>query len=82
MLPAGFANLLAISLLPCIRTGVPPHTYGSALFIRGEAQALVSTTLGTERDSQIIDALEGERREHTSSRLQSTLVTQLIRVEG
>ena len=64
MLPAGFANLLAIGLLPCIRTGVLPRTHGSALFTRGETQALVITTLGTERDSQIIDALGGEHREH------------------
>jgi polyribonucleotide nucleotidyltransferase len=41
-----------------------PRTHGSALFTRGETQALVITTLGTERDSQIIDALEGSRREH------------------
>ncbi|MGA7983506.1 MAG: polyribonucleotide nucleotidyltransferase [Chromatiaceae bacterium] len=47
-----------------IRVGVLPRTHGSALFTRGETQALVVTTLGTERDSQIIDALEGERREH------------------
>ena len=47
-----------------IRTGVLPRTHGSALFTRGETQALAITTLGTERDSQIIDALEGERREH------------------
>ncbi len=46
-----------------IRTRVLPRTHGSALFTRGETQALVVTTLGTERDSQIIDALEGERRE-------------------
>ena len=46
-----------------IRTGVLPRTHGSALFTRGETQALVVTTLGTERDSQIIDALDGERRE-------------------
>jgi len=46
-----------------IRTGLLPRTHGSALFTRGETQALVVTTLGTERDSQIIDALEGERRE-------------------
>ena len=46
-----------------IRTGVLPRTHGSALFTRGETQALVITTLGTERDSQIIDALDGERRE-------------------
>jgi len=47
-----------------IRTGVLPRTHGSALFTRVETQALVVTTLGTERDSQIVDALEGERREH------------------
>ena len=46
-----------------IRTGMLPRTHGSALFTRGETQALVVTTLGTERDSQIIDALEGERKE-------------------
>ncbi len=46
-----------------IRVGVLPRTHGSALFTRGETQALVTTTLGTTRDSQIIDALEGERRE-------------------
>ncbi len=46
-----------------IRTGVLPRVHGSALFTRGETQALVVTTLGTERDAQIIDALEGERRE-------------------
>jgi polyribonucleotide nucleotidyltransferase len=47
-----------------VRTGVLPRTHGSALFTRGETQAMVVTTLGTERDSQIIDALEGERREN------------------
>ncbi len=47
-----------------IRTGILPRTHGSAIFTRGETQALVVTTLGTERDSQVIDALEGERREH------------------
>jgi len=46
-----------------VRTGVLSRTHGSALFTRGETQALVVTTLGTERDSQIIDALEGEYRE-------------------
>lgn len=46
-----------------IRTGVLPRTHGSALFTRGETQALVITTLGTERDAQVIDALEGERKE-------------------
>lgn len=46
-----------------IRTGILPRTHGSALFTRGETQALVVTTLGTERDAQIVDALEGEYRE-------------------
>jgi len=46
-----------------IRTGVLPRTHGSALFTRGETQALVVTTLGTERDAQIIDALQGSYRE-------------------
>ena len=46
-----------------IKVGVLPRTHGSALFTRGETQALVTTTLGTTRDAQIIDALEGERRE-------------------
>ena len=46
-----------------IRVGVLPRTHGSALFTRGETQALVVTTLGTGRDAQIIDALEGERKE-------------------
>ena len=46
-----------------VRTGVLPRAHGSALFTRGETQALVVTTLGTERDAQIIDALAGERRE-------------------
>ncbi len=46
-----------------VRTGVLPRTHGSALFTRGETQALVVTTLGTGRDAQIIDALEGERKE-------------------
>ena len=46
-----------------IRTGVLPRTHGSALFTRGETQALVVTTLGTGRDAQLVDAIEGERRE-------------------
>lgn len=46
-----------------IRTGVLPRTHGSALFTRGETQALVVTTLGTDRDAQIIDALNGEHRD-------------------
>jgi polyribonucleotide nucleotidyltransferase len=46
-----------------IKIGVLPRTHGSALFTRGETQALVVTTLGTGRDAQLIDALDGERRE-------------------
>jgi polyribonucleotide nucleotidyltransferase len=46
-----------------IRTGVLPRAHGSALFTRGETQALVVTTLGTERDAQLIDALSGTTRE-------------------
>ena len=47
-----------------IRTGVLPRTHGSALFTRGETQALVVTTLGTGRDEQKIDALEGSHSDH------------------
>jgi polyribonucleotide nucleotidyltransferase len=43
-----------------VRTGVWPRTHGSALFTRGETQAIVAATLGTERDAQRIDALEGD----------------------
>ena len=46
-----------------IRNGVLPRTHGSALFTRGETQAMVVATLGTARDEQIIDALQGEYRE-------------------
>ncbi len=46
-----------------VETSVLPRTHGSALFTRGETQAIVTCTLGTERDAQIIDALEGERRD-------------------
>ena len=46
-----------------IRVGVLPRTHGSALFTRGETQALVIATLGTGRDEQIIDAIAGEYRE-------------------
>jgi polyribonucleotide nucleotidyltransferase len=46
-----------------VQVGLLPRTHGSAVFTRGETQALVVTTLGTGRDAQIIDALEGERRE-------------------
>ncbi|HFD31581.1 MAG TPA: polyribonucleotide nucleotidyltransferase [Gammaproteobacteria bacterium] len=47
-----------------IRVGVLPRTHGSALFTRGETQALVITTLGTERDAQIIDTLMGSYKDH------------------
>ena len=47
-----------------IRTGVLPRTHGSVLFTRGETQAIVVTTLGTGRDAQLIDALEGMRKEN------------------
>ncbi|MGB5346848.1 MAG: polyribonucleotide nucleotidyltransferase [Woeseia sp.] len=46
-----------------VEVGVLPRAHGSALFTRGETQALVVTTLGTGRDAQIIDAIEGERKE-------------------
>jgi polyribonucleotide nucleotidyltransferase len=46
-----------------VKVGVLPRTHGSGLFTRGETQAMVITTLGTTRDAQIIDGLEGERRE-------------------
>ena len=46
-----------------VEVGALPRTHGSAIFTRGETQALVTATLGTGRDAQIIDALAGERRE-------------------
>ncbi len=46
-----------------VEVGVLPNTHGSALFTRGETQALVTTTLGTARDAQIVDALQGEYKE-------------------
>lgn len=46
-----------------VRTGVLPRTHGSALFTRGETQALVVATLGTQRDAQVIDSLAGEYKE-------------------
>ncbi len=46
-----------------VGVGVLPRAHGSALFTRGETQAIVVTTLGTGRDAQIIDAIEGERKE-------------------
>ena len=47
----------------CVEVGLLPRAHGSALFTRGETQALVSATLGTDRDAQIIDAIEGERKD-------------------
>lgn len=46
-----------------VRVGVLPRAHGSALFTRGETQALVITTLGTERDAQMIDAIAGEYKD-------------------
>ncbi len=46
-----------------VETGVLPRTHGSALFTRGETQALVVVTLGTQRDAQIIDAIEGSKKD-------------------
>jgi len=46
-----------------VGTGILPRAHGSAIFTRGETQAIVATTLGTDRDAQIIDSLEGERRD-------------------
>jgi len=47
-----------------VKTGVLPRTHGSSLFTRGETQAIVVATLGTARDGQIIDAVEGESKDH------------------
>lgn len=47
-----------------IRIGVLPRVHGSALFTRGETQALVTTTLGTSRDAQLVDAIEGEFKDN------------------
>ena len=46
-----------------VKVGVLPRAHGSSVFTRGETQAIVTTTLGTGRDAQIIDAIEGERKE-------------------
>ncbi|WP_018872387.1 polyribonucleotide nucleotidyltransferase [Thioalkalivibrio sp. ALJ16] len=46
-----------------VDTGVLPRAHGSAVFTRGETQAMVVATLGTDRDAQVIDAIEGERRD-------------------
>ena len=56
-------DLKTVRPIAC-ETGVLPRTHGSALFTRGETQALVVTTLGTGQDEQLIDALDGEYREH------------------
>ncbi len=55
----GLADIRDIS----VEIGVLPRTHGSALFTRGDTQALVVTTLGAERDAQIIDAIDGDRKE-------------------
>ncbi len=47
-----------------VQVGILPRTHGSALFTRGETQALVALTLGTARDGQVIDAVEGESKDH------------------
>jgi polyribonucleotide nucleotidyltransferase len=47
-----------------VRAGILPRTHGSALFTRGETQALVTLTLGTGKDAQLIDGIEGESKEH------------------
>ncbi len=44
-----------------VATGILPRTHGSAVFTRGETQAIVAATLGTERDAQMIDELQGKR---------------------
>jgi len=46
-----------------VKVGILPRAHGSAIFTRGETQAIVVTTLGTGRDAQIIDAIEGERKD-------------------
>ncbi len=47
-----------------VRTGILPRTHGSSLFTRGETQAIVTATLGTQRDAQIIDELTGDRTDN------------------
>jgi polyribonucleotide nucleotidyltransferase len=47
-----------------VKVGTLPRAHGSSVFTRGETQAIVTTTLGTGRDAQIIDAIEGERKEN------------------
>ncbi len=55
-------DLSTVRAIDC-QTGVLPKAHGSALFTRGETQALVATTLGTSQDEQIVDALEGEYKQ-------------------
>ena len=55
----GLADVRAIA----VKTGLLPRTHGSALFTRGETQAIVVTTLGTGRDAQLIDSLDGEGKD-------------------
>ncbi len=55
----GLADVRDIS----VQTGMLPRTHGSALFTRGETQAIVVTTLGTGRDAQLIDSLDGEDKD-------------------
>lgn len=55
-------DLTTVRPIDC-QVGILPRTHGSALFTRGETQALVVTTLGTSQDEQIIDGIEGEYRE-------------------
>ncbi|WP_256774649.1 polyribonucleotide nucleotidyltransferase [Stenotrophomonas sp. Ste71] len=47
-----------------VKTGILPRTHGSALFTRGETQAIVTITLGTARDGQVIDAVSGEYKDN------------------
>ncbi len=47
-----------------VKTGILPRTHGSSLFTRGETQAIVTITLGTARDGQVIDAVAGEYKEN------------------
>jgi len=55
----GLADVRGIS----VKTGILPRTHGSSLFTRGETQAVVVTTLGTGRDAQLIDSLDGEDKD-------------------
>jgi polyribonucleotide nucleotidyltransferase len=68
-----------------IRTGVLPRTHGSALFTRGETQALVVATLGSGRDAQLIDAIEGVRTGrkgfHDDVPLEDVVITRAVAVD-